>query len=254
LEPALANFFDPNMLNAERNKTSTSVREHSHFFGTHPMKMSFDDYCATINSGRRLSAVKQIILKRLWGDESELTPHWVKSAELLALTQQKYFDRRARELRDENGCDIETKFIDGEHQWKLNSTNLGKANTRAYLNEGQKIALFANANYRCSICNKETQPGVRGLQADHKIPLIRGGSHALDNWQSICNECNVAKRRACSDCQLECKHCSWAFPIEQGMPLTFRVEPMLFDLVDNEIKRNPNFLNQVLLNYFKNVP
>jgi len=56
-----------------------------------------------------------------------------------------------------------------------------------------------------------------GLQADHKIPLSRGGSHDLSNWQPLCNECNVGKRRACAECEEDCRVCSWAFPEVVGI-------------------------------------
>jgi hypothetical protein len=50
------------------------------------------------------------------------------------------------------------------------------------------------------------------LQADHKIPLIRGGKNEPGNWQPLCVDCNVSKRRACEGCTLDCKQCPWAFP------------------------------------------
>jgi hypothetical protein len=53
---------------------------------------------------------------------------------------------------------------------------------------------------------------VRGLQADHKVPVSRGGTNDRGNWQPICNNCNVGKRRACEGCLIDCQVCSWAYP------------------------------------------
>ncbi|MCP4130899.1 MAG: hypothetical protein GY754_07940 [bacterium] len=60
------------------------------------------------NKKHTLSKVKQLILKMLKEKE------WVSSKDLLEATQQKYFDRRIRELRDELGYDIIIEFISGE--------------------------------------------------------------------------------------------------------------------------------------------
>ena len=57
---------------------------------------------------------------------------------------------------------------------------------------------------------------MRGLQADHKVPLSRGGAQEIENWQALCNECNVVKRRACEGCNDDCQECAWAFPEKFG--------------------------------------
>jgi hypothetical protein len=98
------------------------------------------------------------------------------------------------------------------HAWRINSPNLAPPLDREYLTQSQKDRLFKAANNTCSICGKTVEPGVRGLQADHKIPISRGGTNALENWQPICNQCNVGKRRACENCIIDCKSCSWAYP------------------------------------------
>ena len=66
-----------------------------------------------------------------------------------------------------------------------------------------------------------------GLQADHKIPLIRGGESRLENWQPLCNECNVMKRSACAGCRDNCRECAWAFPDEKGKIVLVRVSKHL---------------------------
>ena len=178
--------------------------------------MDLDDYLSRLSENKRLSEVKKKIIRELW-NRDEFPMEWVASERLLQVTEQKYFDRRARELRDENGADIESLNSSGNHVWRLKSQEISSGNTRAYLPSQEKEKLFLRQEYKCQICGKQTEPGARGLQADHKIPLIRGGSNALDNWQSICNECNVAKRRACQGCEDACSECVWAFPEKTGM-------------------------------------
>jgi hypothetical protein len=183
--------------------------------------MTFEQYLATLST--KPSPVKIRILRRLWIEGMDFPRGWVKSSELLEITGQKYFDRRVRELRDELGCAIETGTLSGEHAYRLLSTKIDSPNPRAYLTEPQKRELFRSARYRCAICGREFEPGVRGLQADHKVPLKRGGGHALANWQPLCVECNVGKRSACAGCELDCAKCPWAFPERVGHRLLIQV-------------------------------
>lgn len=183
--------------------------------------MTFEKYYQKLPIKNKLSDVKQTILRRLWGNDSDSFPKpWVSSAELLELTGQKYFDRRTRELRDSLGCDLESAYQEtfGGHAWRLRSDTLTQPQQREYLSKVQKERLFAEADYRCATCGTQIKAGVRGLQADHKVPLSRGGTNALENWQPMCNNCNVGKRRSCEGCKLDCKRCSWAFPEKCGIP------------------------------------
>lgn len=180
--------------------------------------MNFDDYIKLLPS--TVSEVKITILKRLWCENNNEFPKpWVSSKELLTITGQKYFDRRARELRDQTGCDIETMHNSsiGGHAWRINSPNLSPPQDREYMPQLKKIQLFSIAKNTCAICGKITGAGVRGLQADHKIPISRGGNNTSENWQAICNHCNVGKKRACECCNIECSTCSWAYPEAIGI-------------------------------------
>ena len=187
----------------------------------------------------RLSPVKYKIISTLWANgEPDFPRMWVKSSELLTLTQQKYFDRRIREMRDELGCDIETRQIEGEHAYRLNSSTIGSGNKRAYLSNAEKNALFGDAEFRCQVCGDIFAPGVRGLQADHKVPLNRGGGTEISNWQALCNECNVAKRRACAGCKLDCSVCSWAFPESTGRIVALKIPKELMDKIESRVGMN----------------
>ena len=191
--------------------------------------MEFDDYINLLTKGGKISSVKSQILSTLWLSSGSFPREWVKSEDLLSITGQKYFDRRARELRDENGADIETINEKGTHYWRLKSPEITEGNKRSYLTQNQKKELFTLQDYRCQICGKKTPPGSRGLQADHKVPLMRGGTESIENWQSLCNDCNVSKRRSCQGCDLECRKCVWAYPEEVGMILPLPLPPDLLE-------------------------
>lgn len=194
-------------------------------------KLSLDAFSENL----RLSEVKRKLLKELWGSNAEFPKPWIKSSILLKLTNQKYFDRRLRELRDSEGLDIESKFIDGEHCWRLNSSSIAQTTNRTYLTAAQKTSLFNLAKNKCAVCGKIAESGVRGLQADHKIPLFKGGGSELGNWQPLCNECNVAKRGMCKNCTLDCVECAWAYPEKTGFNFVIKMPAELKqDLVDKK--------------------
>lgn len=181
---------------------------------------NFQNYLSQLPSTRTLSEVKLLILKRLWHDDFTPFPKpWVSSDELLQLTGQKYFDRRTRELRDGLGCDIESSYSQqfSGHAWRFKSDTIALPQNREYLTDIQKTGLFTNYNYTCAVCGLQAQAGIRGLQADHKVPLSRGGGNDISNWQPLCHNCNIGKRRACSGCTLFCEQCSWAFPEKHGV-------------------------------------
>jgi rubredoxin len=174
--------------------------------------MDLQTYLTSVSP--KLSDVKIAIISRLWQEGTTYPRGWVRSSELLRITNQKYFDRRVRELRDENGCDIETGTLGGEHAYRLNSTEIAISNPRSYLTASQKNDLFRQGRYACSVCGRVFGVSEKGLQADHRIPLKRGGTHSPNNWQPLCVECNVGKRSACAGCEMDCLACPWAFPEE----------------------------------------
>lgn len=208
--------------------------------------MTFDEFITQARQGKKLSAVKLLILENLWETGHAFPRNWVSSAHLLEITGQKYFDRRTRELRDEVGLDIETKHINGQHHYRLRSTSLNQANPRQYLSESDKKKLFVQAGYKCAICGKHAQPGVRGLQADHKVPLIRGGIQDFENWQSLCNDCNVSKRRSCQGCEEKCSVCSWAFPATLGVGITVRLLPETAARIKQLTSDIPKWIEEII--------
>jgi hypothetical protein len=149
--------------------------------------------------------VHQKILRRLeQGD-------WVSTDELLNLTNQKYLDRRIRELRDEDGWQIVHEMKGNQHGYRLASFEKGEGRKRHYLAMKEKVRIFERDGYRCQIC--ECGVSKANAQIDHRIPLIKGGDMAESNLQTLCLECNVVKRGHCRRCTLEsCQQCFLANP------------------------------------------
>ncbi|MDE8754184.1 HNH endonuclease signature motif containing protein [Pectobacterium polaris] len=210
---------------------------------------AFEEYLSKLPSKKGLSDVKYLILKKLWhSDEIGFPKPWISSAELLELTQQKYFDRRARELRDQFGCDVESKHIAefSGHGWRLKSDEIAPPLDREYLTESQRSALFSSYHYSCATCGKKVAAGLRGLQADHKIPLSRGGGNELANWQPLCHNCNVGKRRACFECEQMCRSCSWAYPGDFGIPTIIHLNEQTLRKAEKLAADSGNTLNGII--------
>jgi 5-methylcytosine-specific restriction endonuclease McrA len=209
--------------------------------------MFFDEFDKYIQSLPKLSKVKFLILETLWKAGEDFPRDWVQSSHLLQLTNQKYFDRRVRELRDELGCDIETGNHKSEAAYRLLSDKVGGGNPRYYLSEKQKRELFQRERFRCRVCGAKVEPGPRGLQADHKVPLNRGGSHGDSNWQSLCNDCNVGKRRACQGCEEDCQQCVWAFPERVGMIHALKLPHELLEKLNKAGFHDPAEIDEVII-------
>jgi hypothetical protein len=52
--------------------------------------------------------------------------------------------------------------------------------------------VFQRDGWKCVSCGKSSHDGII-LQVDHIKPRSRGGQNVLDNYQTLCNECNIGK-------------------------------------------------------------
>jgi 5-methylcytosine-specific restriction endonuclease McrA len=192
------------------------------------------------------SVVKEKILKALWDAGDSFPRGWVKSSVLLRHTKQKYFDRRIRELRDETGCDLETGVEDGQPAYRLRSTNFSPPKARTYLSAVQKDKLFEAHRFRCSVCGKSFERKTRGLEADHKVPISRGGGPEFENWQPLCVNCNVSKRRSCQGCTADCQQCGWAYPEKFGALISVQFTGELLAALNHFAEREGATISDII--------
>lgn len=61
---------------------------------------------------------------------------------------------------------------------------------RAGLSIRKRFFVLKRDHYRCCLCKATGVP----LEVDHRVPVARGGSDALDNLQALCLPCNRGKR------------------------------------------------------------
>jgi 5-methylcytosine-specific restriction endonuclease McrA len=52
--------------------------------------------------------------------------------------------------------------------------------------------VFQRDNWKCVACGRNSQDGVI-LHVDHIIPRSKGGSDTLENYQTLCDLCNIGK-------------------------------------------------------------
>jgi len=170
---------------------------------------------------------KLTILKMLWNGE------WVLGDDILKKVKQSYYDRRIRELRDEDGWDIETGWLENEEgkkrsAYRLGSHYRGKGIKRPNIPSNDKRFVLERDNHICQLCGADLRGGANNPQIDHKVPLLRDGPSENSNYQAICSNCNVIKRGICKKCTLPtCDNCYLAYP-EKG------ANNLLINLTDEE--------------------
>ena len=90
-----------------------------------------------------------------------------------------------RRMRDELGM-----FYEGAHRTDIPTrTDLGKL--RRYNSQENRKRLYGEQSGNCAGCNDHFE--ARHLEVDHIIASQRGGTHALDNLQLLCGNCNRIK-------------------------------------------------------------
>ena len=73
----------------------------------------------------------------------------------------------------------------------------------------QEIALEQGS--RCTVCGRPLELDGK-IDVDHRVPRKRQGTTYKANLQVLCRQCNNAKSTQCSNCDLNCQTCGWAFP------------------------------------------
>ncbi len=155
--------------------------------------------------------------------------------------------RRLRELQGEEGF---TSIVKEGTYYQLQSLDIGpKREPRQKPSTSEWKAIKAQFSNRCSHCGSQ-EPSVK-LSPDHRIPRLRGGDNSLQNWQSLCEQCNNLKSSACRGCELNCRVCSWAFP-ETYKPIVINDDNK--ELIRREAEKRKMHqaavANEILRSYF----
>lgn len=115
----------------------------------------------------RLSCGKQVAIK----EQISLLTDW-----LLALIDKE-------EAVNENS----------EKKPTLNSTDFNKlADKKIHVMPALRWQVFQRDHWRCLSCGRTSEDGII-LHVDHIIPRSKGGQDHLDNYQTLCEICNIGK-------------------------------------------------------------
>ena len=64
------------------------------------------------------------------------------------------------------------------------------ANRRKFTLDEKRI-IYAKYNGKCAICGQPVK--FKKMTVDHKVPLSKGGTNAMENLQLACHCCNLMK-------------------------------------------------------------
>lgn len=132
--------------------------------------------------------------------------------------------RRVRELQGEEGLDGLTK--EGR-RYQLQHLAVGrKREPRRAIKQSVARAVALEQGSRCTVCNAPVATNGERVDVDHRVPRLRGGTSYRGNLQVLCPSCNNAKSTQCSNCDLNCNTCGWAFP-ERYRPVKLRSDIIL---------------------------
>ena len=106
---------------------------------------------------------------------------------------------------------------------KLFTRPIQKANRQSlHPNEKEKIRI--KQDYCCNICKSQVYPRSKVEKYafskdrvrevfDHRVPVEKGGSSDVENFQSLCFYCNKSKWQICTICLSKtCEACVLAYP------------------------------------------
>ncbi|MBO8142015.1 MAG: HNH endonuclease [Firmicutes bacterium] len=64
---------------------------------------------------------------------------------------------------------------------------------RTPIPKGVRWKVFARDNFTCQYCGRTPKKHGITLEIDHKIPVSKGGTNALENLVTSCSDCNRGK-------------------------------------------------------------
>jgi len=75
-----------------------------------------------------------------------------------------------------------------KHTATSNRYHLALSRAEGSYTEKQWLDLCSESNNRCFCCGK-----IKPLEADHVIPVSKGGTNWISNIQPLCHSCNTSK-------------------------------------------------------------
>lgn len=88
---------------------------------------------------------------------------------------------------------METGKVTREQTRTFRRTPKQNKRKRKSITKSIRHEVFKRDNYRCLECNASKDDDGITLHIDHIIPVSQGGSDELDNLQTLCQDCNLAK-------------------------------------------------------------
>ena len=208
--------------------------------------------------GEANKAIFTLILHRLWPEGHGIPGPHVSQQEIrkliddarLSQGEPTYKDpfRRVRELQGEEGF---TCIIKEGVNYQLASLNLSsKREPRAKPTASLWDAVKEKTGFKCNHCGA-TEPPAK-LSPDHRIPRSRGGTNDDENWQPLCEQCNIAKSSACQGCTLNCNVCFWAYPeTYKALVVNDGNREMVRRISDKTKISQSDLVNKILEDYFR---
>ena len=77
-------------------------------------------------------------------------------------------------------------------QQHIDSEQYRRERERQLITPGLRYDILQRDNFRCQICGRTAQDGVK-LEVDHKKPIAKGGRTEPDNLWTLCQDCNRGK-------------------------------------------------------------
>ena len=161
---------------------------------------------------------------------------WVPRQQLEQAYGRQEVKRRLRKIRAEYGWDIRSERRSGgaNDDWYMSCSEgpVRPQHIRKEVTKAERQAVYLRDSWTCQICNCDVGEGqfLTDPKCDHKVPAERGGPTSTVNLQTLCNQCNLKKRQACSLCRLpDCTDCPYAFPERHSSTLVLRLSQSVAD-------------------------
>lgn len=132
------------------------------------MLLSFKDFCISIKKNKKIEKIREMYKN---------TPNSIETTKSLFL---KEFNKTF--------SDDEYIFLD-----KLVKANLSKKPYREVVSSDVKESLFVRQNGNCNICGKTIDLFSQKSHIDHIVPFCLVGDELEDNYQILCDDCNLKK-------------------------------------------------------------